>query len=275
MDLFYWNELSTDDFEALSAQDVVVVLPIAATEQHGPHLPLATDSAIGRGMLETLRSMLPGGMQVLVLPIQEVGKSDEHLAAAGTLSGDARDLISLWGAVGAGVRRAGLRKLVIVNSHGGNNPVMEIVARDLRVHEQMVVAVTQWNRFGLPPDTYDETERKIGVHAGAVETALMLHFRPELVRMDRARHFRSLAEEMDGHYAHLRPTGPHALGWQIGDINPLGAVGNAAAADPEKGRAIAEHQVAGFIELLHDMTRFPVDALFDGKIPAHQQAGAS
>jgi creatinine amidohydrolase len=266
--LFYWNELTTDDFATLSANEVVAILPIAATEQHGPHLPVATDSAIAHGMIATLRAMLPEELKVLVLPVQEVGKSDEHLAARGTLTGEARDLIALWRGLGAGVKRAGLAKLIIVNSHGGNNPVMDIVARDLRVNEGMLVAVTQWNRFGLPPGTYDETEKRFGVHAGAVETALMLHFRPDLVRMDRARDFRSAAEAMEDRYAHLRPTGPHAMGWTIGDINPHGAVGNAAAGDRDKGRAIAHHQVAAFIELVADVARFPLHDMFEGPVPA-------
>ena len=237
--MFFWNELTTRDFAALDASQTIAILPIAATEQHGPHLPVATDSAIAAGMLALLRRRLPADLPVLVLPIQEIGKSNEHILSPGTLTQSAEQLIEGWCAIGAGVRRTGLRKLVIVNSHGGNAPVMDIVARELRIRE-----------------LFDERERRHGLHGGAVETSLMLHFRPDLVRRSELRNFVSAAAGMEERFTHLRPVVPHGIGWIIQDLNPDGALGDAAKASAEAGARVAEHQVAGFMALLRDVQRF-------------------
>lgn len=259
--MFFWNELTTRDFVAIDAAQTIAILPIAATEQYGPHLPVATDSAIAAGMLALLRRRLPADLPVLVLPVQEIGKSNEHILSPGTLTQSAEQLIEGWCAIGAGVRRAGLRKLVIVNSHGGNVPVMDIVARELRIREQMLVAPTQWNRFGLPPDLFDDRERRHGLHGGAVETSLMMHFRPDLVRRSELRNFVSIAAEMEERFTHLRPVAPHGIGWIIQDLNPDGALGDASKASAEAGEKVAEHQVKGFVALLRDVQRFDLSSL--------------
>ena len=159
------------------------------------------------------------------------------------------------------MRRAGLRKLVIANSHGGNIDVMGIVARELRVRLGMLVVTTQWRRFGLPAGLYSTFELSHGIHAGDIETSLMLYFRPDLVDMSKAKHFPSKATEMEKGYTHLRPIGQHGFGWIAQDINPDGAVGDATEATAEKGRLTAEHQADGFIALLRDVARFPLSEL--------------
>lgn len=275
--LFFWNELTTEDFKTLDADRTIAILPVAATEQHGPHLPVSTDTAINAGMISVLREMIPDDLTVLVLPIQEIGRSLEHIARPGTVTQLATRLVDDWFEIGNAVARAGIRKLVIVNSHGGNWPVIDIVARELRVAHNMLVATTQWNRFGTPSGMFSAEELRYGIHAGAVETSLMLHFRPELVRLDKAMDFKSFAAEMEGEYKYLRPTAPHAFGWIVGDINPFGAVGNALDGDAEKGRAVAQHQVAGFIELLRDVTKFPIshfDRQGDVSAPARERLAA-
>jgi creatinine amidohydrolase len=136
---------------------------------------------------------------------------------------------------------------------------MSIVGRELRVRHQMLVASTQWGRFGNPPGMISDHEQKFGIHGGEVETSLMLHFRPELVRMERAENFVSAAESRS---AFLQPAPPHVLSWIAHDLNPNGVVGNAAAGAAEKGAAICRHQVAGFVELLRALTDYPLDNLY-------------
>ena len=257
---FYWEELTTRDFDGLDP-DAIAVLPIAATEQHGPHLPVSTDTAIADGMIGVLRRLLPADLPILVLPRQAIGKSNEHAFGLGTLTLKPEVLIESWTDIGLCVNRAGIRKLLIVNSHGGNNQVMEIVARELRVRAAMLVVTTQWNRFGTPPGLVTDTERRIGVHAGMIETSLMLRFRPDLVRMQHAQDFKSSTLWLEENCRFLRHNGGHNMGWMIHDLNPEGAVGNAAAGTAEIGAAIAEHQVAGVIELLRDMKRFNLKTL--------------
>jgi creatinine amidohydrolase len=188
--------------------------------------------------------------------VQAVGKSNEHLYAAGTLTLTAAAALAAWTEIGRSVARAGYRKLVIVNAHGGNLDLIGILARELRVECGMYAVKCQWTGFGHPEGMYPERELRFGIHGGDVETALMLHFRPDLVDMSAARDFRSAAEG-----AAIPPTGPVAYGWIAADLNPQGVVGNAAAATAAKGKATAEHQARGFVELLRRVRDFDLSAL--------------
>jgi creatinine amidohydrolase len=257
-----WGEHRAGEFAAVDADAMVAILPIAATEQHGPHLPVGTDALIMQGMLDTAAAMLPEGIDVRSLPIQAVGKSNEHIWAPGTLTLPASVVIEAWTELGLSVARAGVRKMVIVNSHGGNEEVMGIVARELRVRAGMFVAKTSWSRFGHPEGMFSALELRHGIHGGDVETSLMLHFRPELVDMALAENFRSLAAETDRRFSLLAPTGTHAFAWSARDLNGHGVVGDAAAATAEKGRAVAEHQARGFAELVKEVRAVPLSEGF-------------
>lgn len=259
---FYWNELNTLDFASLSADRTIAILPLASTEQHGPHLPVATDVAIANGMLAELKRQRPEDLDILVLPTQEIGKANEHIYGPGTLSYSAELLIPMWTAIGGKVAEAGVKKLVMVNSHGGNLDIMNIVAREMRVRFGMAVVATQWGRFGHPDGMVSAHEQAFGIHGGEVETSLMLYFRPELVRMEKAENFASRAEWMKENTRFLQPLPPHTLAWIAHDLNPNGVVGNAAAGTADKGEAICRHQVAGFIDLLRDLENYPLSALY-------------
>lgn len=248
----WWGDLKTTDFSAVDPATTIAVLPTAAHEQHGPHLPLSTDTEIAVGMLGAAMAATPAEIDVRVLPVQAVGKSNEHLHAPGTLTAPAAIVIELWTEIGLSVARAGVRKLAIVNSHGGNLDVIGIVARELRVRAGMLVAKTQWGAFGVPEGLYSERERAFGIHGGDMETSLMLHFRPELVDMAMAEDFPSTAEASEGL---LGPVGPVSYGWIASDLNPAGVVGEASRATAEKGRLTAERQARGFVDLLGEMAR--------------------
>src|SRR5437667_10133776 len=145
----FWAELKSSEFTALDPNSTVAILPVAATEQHGPHLPVLTDTAIGEGLIKTVLARLPHDLGVLVLPTQTIGKSDEHLRSPGTITHSADNLVRIWVEIGEGVHRAGLRKMVIANSHGGNIDVIGILARELRVRLGMVVRTPQLRRSGI------------------------------------------------------------------------------------------------------------------------------
>ncbi len=249
----WWGDYRTVDFEGLDPEAVIAVVPVAAIEQHGPHLPVSTDTTIMQGMIETMLPLVPDDLDVRFLPVQAVGKSNEHLRAPGTLTLPATSLIEAWTELGLSVARAGVRKIVFVNSHGGNEEIMGIVARELRVKAGMLAVKTSWQRFGRPAGMYTEAEERLGIHGGDVETSLMLHFRPDLVVMEEARDFKSATSRADAVLRLLKPQGTHAFAWIASDINPAGVAGDASIATAEKGRATAAHQAAGFVDLLKDV----------------------
>jgi creatinine amidohydrolase len=193
-----------------------------------------------------------------------IGKSNEHIAYPGTLTLSAETLIRLWTEIGECVCRAGVKKLVIVNSHGGQPQIMDIVARDLRVRLGMLVVTLSYGALGRPPGLFSDSEMRHGIHGGSSETSAMLYLRPDLVREAERRNFVPLSVAMEREYVHLRPEGRIGFGWQTQDLNPEGACGNALDADAERGRLIVEHAAARLIELLREVERFPLAQLRPG-----------
>jgi creatinine amidohydrolase len=256
-----WASFRAPEFGGADAGRTIAILPTAAIEQHGPHLPVGTDTYIAEGMLETLRAACPEDLDIRILPVQTVGKSNEHLFAAGTLTLPAETALAAWVEIGLSVARAGVRRLVIVNSHGGNLDLVSMLTRELRVRAGMLAVKSQWVSFGHPEGLYSEQERRYGIHGGDVETSLMLAFRPETVDMAAARDFRSSAEG-----AGIPPTGPISYGWIASDLGPDGVVGEAHLATAEKGRATAQHQVEGLIALLREVATHPL-AGFEPVVP--------
>lgn len=252
-----WSELTTTDFARPDVASWIAVLPVAATEQHGPHLPLGTDTHIMEGYLARVRALLPADPPIVVLPIQTVGSSVEHTTFPGTLSWPATLALAAWTAVAEDVIRAGPRKLVIVNAHGGNSPVVDILAHEVRTRHRALVVLASWQRFGTPDGLFTPGELRHGIHGGDVETSLMLAFRPDLVRTDAISDFvpRSLAMERDHRW--LRATGrPTGIGWMAEDLCAAGAIGDATLATAAKGEACAAHGAAAFVELLGDVAAF-------------------
>jgi creatinine amidohydrolase len=251
-----WADYRTTEYAAIDAMRTIAILPTAAIEQHGPHLPVGTDTMIAAGMLDRVREMCPPDLDIRILPIQAVGKSNEHIHAPGTLTLTAHTALAAWQEIGLSVARAGVRKIVIVNSHGGNLDLISILSRELRVRAGMLAVKCQWGSFGHPHGMYPSEELAYGIHGGDVETSLMLAFRPHCVDMRVAADNRSSAETTA-----ISPIGPISYGWVASDLNPSGTVGDASRATAEKGHATADHQARGFIDLLRKVEATPLDGL--------------
>ncbi|MGB8817650.1 MAG: creatininase family protein [Rhizobiaceae bacterium] len=246
------------DFASERVPDWIAVLPLAATEQHGEHLPPQTDWIIAEGIVEAVKSRLPAHMPVTFLPVEKTGYSIEHSNRPGceTLAWD--EAIRRWIAIGEAIADKGIRKLVMLNAHGGNAPLMTIIATELRVRRKMLAVATSWTRFGYPGGAISENEKAYGIHGGEIETSVMLALKPELVHMDKTRNFPSLQYELAQTAKHLRAYGPHAFGWMASDLNPHGVTGNARQADLANGKAMIARAADGFVELLHDVAAFDV-----------------
>lgn len=255
----YWSDLTTEEIRARDMGSAVAVLPVAAIEQHGPHLPLATDTIIAEGYLARVAALVPEALDVLILPVQAVGKSDEHDAFPGTLTLSAETALRAWTEIGACVHRAGCARLVIVSSHGGNSALIDLVAAELRGRLGMVAVTTAWARFGYPAGLFPADEIADGIHAGGIETALMLALRPDLVRRAQVADFPSRARRMRGAFTHLSAGRPAAFAWKAQDLNPAGALGDARLGTAEAGHAALEHGARTFVALLGDVARFSLD----------------
>ena len=254
-----WSDFTTDELRRRDMRRAIAVLPVAATEQHGPHLPLATDTIIAEGYLAEVRARTPPDLDVLILPVQAVGKSDEHDAFPGTLSLETGTARAAWTGIGAALHRAGCSKLVIVTSHGGNSAIIDLVAAELRARHAMVAVTTAWARFGFPENLFPADEIAHGIHAGGVETALMLALRPDLVRTDRIADFPPRTLTMVRDFTHLRAGRPAAFAWKAGDLHPSGAMGDARLGSAEAGRATLAHGAQAFVALLRDVDAFELE----------------
>ena len=257
----YWWDFSTREFAALDMANLVAVQPIGAVEQHGPHLPVRVDAAINAGIIDRAVGLMPDDLPALVLPALPVGKSNEHLAYPGTLSLSYETLARVWTEIGESVFRAGCRRVVFFNSHGGQPQVMDIVCRELRVKLGLLAVGCSWSRTVDSSDLFAASERKHGIHAGEIETSVMLHLHPDLVDMRHADNFVPLSIGMEKAGLMLTPEGAVGFGWQMQDLNAAGAAGNAAAADKDKGRILVERAAQAVVRLLQDVSRFPLDTL--------------
>ncbi|MBD8051395.1 creatininase family protein [Limnohabitans radicicola] len=268
--LRYWADLATTDFAALDLSRAIAVLPVAATEQHGPHLPLSVDTDLVDGVVQACLPHLPADLPALFLPTQNVGLSPEHARFAGTLTLKAETVIRLWTDLGESVAASGVKKLVLLNAHGGQVSVMDIVARDLRARLGMLVYSVSW--FNLPlldvqgrdvNTLFSAEEHRFGVHGGEVETSMMRALRPDRVRMDQAQDFRSTAQDRAGRFPILGNGKSAKLGWQMQDYNPHGAAGNAAAATAAKGQVLLDASGRALAQLLTEIDQLPPDTVRD------------
>lgn len=260
----HWADVSTRDFAAAQASGLaartVAVLPVAAVEQHGPHLPLSVDATLLQGVIDAALALLPAGVPALFLPPHNVGLSTEHLSYPGTLTLSPATLIALWSELGGCVARAGVKKLLLLNGHGGNVAAMDIVARELRQRHGLLTYSASW--FSLPlPDAvqglFSAQEHRFGIHGGEIETSMMLHLAPATVRMEEARDWRSTSQDRAEAHAILGNGRSAKMGWAIEDYHPAGAVGNAAAATADKGRAVVQAAGEALAQLLLELHALP------------------
>jgi creatinine amidohydrolase len=256
-----WTDIHWPDFPGAGCDRWIAVLPLAATEQHGPHLPLGTDVMIAQAYLARVRELLPDTAPVTFLPLQPVGISTEHIDFPGTLTLPTEVALKTWFSLGEGIARAGVKKLVMVTSHGGNSAGMSVVAQDLRAKHGLFVVTTAWSRLSATAGMFVAAEVQHGIHGGAVETSIMLARYAQHVRNEAIADFRSSAIATTKDYRLLSTSRPAPFAWQAQDLHPSGAVGDATQASAEKGERLIDSGARAFCELLADVDKFDATTL--------------
>ena len=257
----FWQDCTTADFARIDAEETVALLPVAAVEQHGPHLPLATDAIINDGLVRAALALQPPTPALLVLPAMTIGLSTEHVAFPGTLTVADDTLADAWTDVGRSVARAGVRKLIILNTHGGQKALVDLVAVRLRAELKMLVVRATYFAFGSPPGLFAGSELAHDIHGGEVETSLLLHLRPDLVRTAALADFRGLPHELAERHQWLGAEKPVGIGWLSGDLHSQGVCGNAARADAKRGAAQLAHLGAALVRLVGEVAATPLSIL--------------
>jgi creatinine amidohydrolase len=257
-----WEDLTTEEIPVLAVRDPVVILPLAAVEQHGPHLPLSTDLEIGLGLLRTAAAALETAPEVVQLPAMMIGTSAEHEDFPGTISLEPETALAVIGRYGAAVAAAGFRRLLLVNSHGGNTQIMELGA--LRLRRDHGLLVVSCSYFHLPPPESLElpaNEIRHGIHGGALETAMMLHLAPGMVREEARADAVSLGLELAQEMTLVGVTAPAPMAWLSRDLHPSGVVGDARLATAELGRKLVLHYGGAIAQVIRETSAFPLGAL--------------
>lgn len=261
-----WTEIRWADANPADVSCWIAVLPLAATEQHGPHLPLETDVLIADAYLARVREFLPATIPATFLPVEAIGISTEHIDYPGTQTLPTEVALKRWTAIGEDVARRGVKKLVIITSHGGNSAAMMLVAQDLRAHQKLFAVTTSWSRLSGAEKLFPADEVRHGIHGGAVETSIMLARYPEQVRMDAIADFPAGSIAIEQQYRLLSTQRPAPFAWQAQDLNPSGAIGNATLAVVEKGEQLLDQGARAFCELLTEVDNFDVNRLAKGPL---------
>ena len=245
--------LTWKQVDALARESTLLVLPTAAIEQHGHHLPLATDTLINNLLLGKALVQIPADLPIYALPPLCYGKSNEHLGFPGTLSVSAQTFLAVVRDLGASIAAGGFKKLVLYNTHGGNTSLVDVLARDLRAE----FGLRMFSLFGSPGADFADVsrqERTYGFHAGEVETAYLLHATPELVQRDA---FTSNYIERVDQPSLLMPEGSCAnFAWLTRDIAPSGVLGDPSAATAANGERWSNEAAARIAEILIAMYNF-------------------
>lgn len=252
----FFPYLTWKDVETIAdKQNTVIIQPVAAIEQHGPHLPLVVDAAIGMGVLGKALEKLDASIPAFALPMLHYGKSNEHYHFPGTITLSTETLSSTLMEVGDSLYRAGLRKLVLMNSHGGQPQVMQMVARDLHVKydDLMVFPLFTWRVPNITKELLTPKEAKEGMHAGDAETSIIMALLPEQVKMDKA--VAEYPPELPN-TSLLTPEGKLPFAWTTKDVSKSGVIGDATTATLEKGQQILESVSDGWVEVITDIYRF-------------------
>ncbi|MCP3760944.1 creatininase family protein [Domibacillus sp. A3M-37] len=260
---FFLPRLTTTDIQNLDKKKGVVVLPVGAVEQHGPHLPVYTDTLIAEGMLNRIFEHIEPEDNVWLLPPIPYGKSNEHFGKPGVMTLSAHTLGQVVLDIGKSVKASGFRRLVLFNTHGGNLDLLNMMAREIRIETGLMVFRMNVMDFkGELEDLYSKEELQYGIHGGDVETSMILALEESWVQMDKA---------PVEYYAYNQPVdikgGPYAA-WLIDDLSASGISGEAALATKEKGIQTIDRLSRKMAGTLQEISSFEMDSFHSKPVPS-------
>jgi len=245
--------LNWKQVDALPRESTLLVLPTAAIEQHGHHLPLATDTLINNFLLGHALGKLPPDLPVYALPPVHYGKSNEHIGFPGTLSVSAATFMAVLRDLGSSLAKVHFQKLALYNTHGGNTSLIDVMARDLRA-EFGLRTFTLHGSGGISFEGLDPQERAYGFHAGEVETSFLLAGVPELV--DRSAYTVNYIADVSEAELLLPENAPATFSWLTRDIAESGVMGDPRPASADKGRRWLEQAATQLAAALEAMARY-------------------
>jgi creatinine amidohydrolase len=258
----FWSTLSTTDFIALNKDTTLVVMPVGSTEQHGPHLPVGTDAMIVDEIIRRLISD-PADMDLLLLPTLWCTKSIEHDAFDGTLSLQTETLIAVMHDMAASIARAGFKRLVLMNWHGGNSDLLSSLVRDLRQrHQLLVFLIDGLFIFSDRTGNQELQNQDYDLHAGRFETGIMLAAYPQLVKpgpyegIGSDAHRGRLAASFNSHSLLQPEGGTVRLAWLTDDLSADGVIGNPGGASATDGEAVLNEISRRVLAILREITSF-------------------
>ena len=246
-----WSEIATMP----DKENVVIILPLGAIEQHGPHLPLIVDSAISMGVIGTAVKQLERSIPAYVMPCLYYGKSNEHTNFPGTISLSSQTLSLILLETAESLYQAGFRKLIFLNSHGGQPQIVETVARDIhqKYEDLLVFPHFTWQVPNVAADLLSEDELKYGIHAGDAETSLLLALLPEQVKMSLAVKEYPQGLPFD---SLLSLEGKLPFAWLTKEISKSGVIGDATVASKEKGNMLLKSLADSWSQVIRDVYKF-------------------
>ena len=258
----YWQDLTTTDFRLVDPEAVIALLPVAAIEQHGPHLPLGTDALINDGIVRAALERLPPRPALLVLPTLSIGASLEHQSFAGTLERRGRSRFRPFGSTSDAASHVPASASSFCSTRtAAKNRCSILVALRLRAELEMLVVRATYFSFGTPPGLFDAQKIVHDIHGGEVETSLLLHLRPDLVRRDALADFKGLPHELAARHSLLGAEKPVGIGWLSEDLHAAGVCGNAARADAERGAKLLDYLAGRLATLIGEVGATPLTIL--------------
>lgn len=253
--------LTTSTVSERIGEETIVLLPVGAIEQHGPHLPLSTDFTTAHELAKAVAEQYGEELDLWIMPPLAYSKSNEHETLPGTITLQTETLLRVLDDIGASLARSSVRRFAILNGHGGNSSLLDVVCRDLRVKHRLSTFLLHTL---LPPDQggpVAEGELGLGFHAGRDETSLMLHLEPDTVDMSKAE--RTLPEWLAS-YRHISISGPVRFGWMSTDVSPNGVTGDPTLASGDEGAALFSLMVEGLRAQLQEVSNFEFGRVLTG-----------